>query len=88
MPQRARPRETRIRVTLQPLPLAPRPYAGEALSSWVRRIAARYDVAGDNLLTHVLQWRRSTVGAACDSTIRLIPSWRPRWQRQPGSPLR
>jgi hypothetical protein len=51
-------------VTLQPLPLAPRPFAGEAVSSWVRRIAARYDIGADNLLTHVLDWRRSTVGAA------------------------
>ncbi|MBW4092375.1 MAG: hypothetical protein HIU82_14900 [Proteobacteria bacterium] len=51
-------------MTLRSLPLAPRPYAGEALSSWVRRIAARYDIRADDLLTHVLDWRRSTVGAA------------------------
>jgi hypothetical protein len=51
-------------VTSQPLPLAPRPYAGEAVSSWVRRIAARYDIGADDLLTHVLNWRRSTIGSA------------------------
>jgi hypothetical protein len=30
-----------------PLPLAPRPYGGEATSSWVKRVAARYDMGLD-----------------------------------------
>jgi TniQ protein len=37
-----------------PLPLVPRPHSGEALSSWVQRIASRYDVGGDDLIRHVL----------------------------------
>ena len=37
-----------------PLPLAPRPYAGEAISSWVKRVAARYDIAAHHLVSHVL----------------------------------
>ena len=36
------------------LPLAPRPYPDEALSSWVKRIASRYDFGGDDLVRHVL----------------------------------
>jgi len=40
-----------------PLPLAPRPLSGEAVSSWVRRVASRYDILGDHLVRHVLGWR-------------------------------
>lgn len=47
-----------------PLPLAPRPYPGEAVSSWVTRIAARYDVLADDLVGHVLGWRSTSVGRA------------------------
>ena len=45
-----------------PLPLAPRPHADEALSSWVRRIAARYDLGPDNLVRHVLGRRSLALG--------------------------
>ena len=45
-----------------PLPLAPRPHADEALSSWVRRIAARYDLGSDNLVRHVLGQRSLALG--------------------------
>lgn len=38
----------------RPLPLAPRPYPGEAISSWVRRIAACYDIGADDLVAHIL----------------------------------
>jgi hypothetical protein len=51
-------------VTVAFLPIAPRPLCGEAASSWIGRIGARYDIAADDLLTHVIGWRRSTVGAA------------------------
>ncbi len=37
-----------------PLPLAPRPNPGEAITSWVERMGARYDVTGHDLLRHVL----------------------------------
>jgi hypothetical protein len=43
-------------VTPPPLPLAPRPYPGETISSWLRRIAARYDILADDLARHVLGW--------------------------------
>ncbi len=43
-------------MTPPPLPLAPRPYPGEAISSWLRRIAARYDTLADDLARHVLGW--------------------------------
>lgn len=36
------------------LPLAPRPHPDEAISSWVRRMAARYDVSGSTLSAFVL----------------------------------
>lgn len=51
-------------MTVALLPLVPRPHDGEALSSWIGRIGARYDIAADDLLAHVTGWRRSTVGAA------------------------
>lgn len=51
-------------MTIVPLPIVPRPHDDEALSSWIGRIAARYDLEADNLLTHVTGWNRSTVGAA------------------------
>jgi TniQ len=38
----------------RPLPVAPRPYPGEAISSWVCRIAARYDLGADDLVAHIL----------------------------------
>jgi Bacterial TniB protein len=51
------------RMTSPPLPLAPRPHPGEAVSSWVRRVAARYDILGEDLVSHVLGWRCSTCGS-------------------------
>ena len=33
------------------LPLAPRPFPDEALSSWIARIAARYDLSGNQLIS-------------------------------------
>lgn len=51
-------------MTVAPLPLVPRPQRDEAVSSWIGRIGARYDIAADNLLAHVIGRRRSTVGAA------------------------
>jgi len=36
------------------LPLAPRPYPGEALSCWVARVASRYDATADDLCRHLL----------------------------------
>jgi hypothetical protein len=45
-----------------PLPLAPRPYAGEAPSSWVKRVAARYDIAAHHLVSHLLDGYRVSVG--------------------------
>jgi len=41
-------------VTPAPLPLAPRPNPGEAITSWVGRIAARYDIMAHDLVRHVL----------------------------------
>jgi hypothetical protein len=49
-------------LTPPPPPLAPRPYPGEALSSWVRRIAARYSIFADDLVTYVLGWRSGSGG--------------------------
>lgn len=51
-------------MTVASLPVVPRPHRGEAVSSWIGRIGARYDIAADDLLAHVTDWRRSTVGAA------------------------
>ena len=48
----------------RPLPLAPRPYPGEAISSWVRRIAARYDIGADDLVAHMLGYRPFGFGRA------------------------
>jgi hypothetical protein len=36
------------------LPLAPPALPGEALSSWIARIAARYDISGDELVRYLL----------------------------------
>lgn len=47
-----------------PLPLAPRPCPGEAVSSWVRRVASRYDILGDHLVRYVLGRRAYTVHRA------------------------
>ena len=47
-----------------PLPLAPRPYAGEAISSWVKRVAARYDIAAHHLVSHLLDGYQVSVGRA------------------------
>lgn len=41
-------------MTVAPLPVAPRPCPGEALSSWVRRIAARYGLEPHDLIRHIL----------------------------------
>ena len=37
------------------LPVSPRPLAGEALSSWVARVAARYDLGASTFLRQVLR---------------------------------
>ena len=50
-----------------PLPIAPRPSSGEAISSWVGRIAARYDITADQLASHVL--KRRPVGIHCVETL-------------------
>ncbi len=44
-------------MTVAPLPLAPRPHPGEAISSWMERVAARYDLTADHLASHVLARR-------------------------------
>ena len=44
-------------MTVAPLPLAPRPHPGEAISSWMGRVAARYDLTADDLASHVLARR-------------------------------
>ena len=44
--------------------MAPRPYPGEAISSWVHRIAARYDIGADDLVRHMLGWRSFSFGRA------------------------
>ncbi|CAH2605691.1 conserved protein of unknown function (plasmid) [Rhodovastum atsumiense] len=41
-------------MTLPPLPIAPAPVTGEALLSWVARIAARYHLSGTAILAHAL----------------------------------
>jgi hypothetical protein len=46
------------------LPMAPRPYPGEAISSWVHRIAARYDIGADDFVRHMLGWRSFSFGRA------------------------
>jgi hypothetical protein len=38
-------------------PLHPRPLAGEALSSWLRRVAAAYGLYVDDLLVHDLGYQ-------------------------------
>jgi hypothetical protein len=45
-----------------PLPMAPRPYAKEAISSWVKRVAARYDIAAHHLVSHLLHGHQVSVG--------------------------
>ena len=46
------------------LPLAPPALPGEALSSWIARIAARYDISGDELVRYLLPDERSLGGIA------------------------
>lgn len=41
------------------LPLAPRPFPGEAPSSWLDRVAARYGLSGDGLLAALLDRPRA-----------------------------
>ncbi len=41
-------------VRAEPLPLAPRPFPGEAPSSWLARVGARYNLSGDELLVALL----------------------------------
>ena len=41
------------RVRHQPCLLAPRRYPGEGVSSWVRRLAARYDILGIHLVRYL-----------------------------------
>lgn len=55
---------------LAPLPLAPRPYQGEAISSWIKRVAARYSLTGDELATFILgspraDFNTSTIDYRC-----------------------
>lgn len=56
-----------------PLPLAPRPHPGEAVSSWIRRIAARYDIGADALVEHVLDRPGVAVGVASTLDYRAVP---------------
>ena len=56
-----------------PLPLAPRPYPGESVSSWVRRVGARYDILGDNLVEHVIDRPGRAVGVASTLDYRAAP---------------
>ena len=56
-----------------PLPIAPRPHPGEAVSSWVRRIGARYDILADNLVEHVLDRPGRAVGVASTLDFRAAP---------------
>jgi len=56
-----------------PLPLAPRPYTGEAVSSWVRRIGARYDIVADALLEHVLDRPRRAIDVASTLDYQAAP---------------
>lgn len=44
-------------MTVPPLPFAPRPHPREAISSWVGRVAARYDLTAAHLASHVLARR-------------------------------
>jgi hypothetical protein len=55
------------------LPLAPRPRAGEAVSSWVGRVGARYDILGDELLEYVLDRPRRVIGIAGTLDYRADP---------------
>ncbi len=43
-------------------PLAPPPLPDEALSSWIARIAARYDLSADALVRHLLPKEQSVAG--------------------------
>ncbi len=44
------------------MPLAPRPHPGESLSSWIRRMASRYDIGGQVLAHAILGGPAETVG--------------------------
>jgi hypothetical protein len=60
-------------VTSAPLPLAPRPHSGEAVSSWISRIGARYDIVADALVEHVLDRPSCAVGAASKLNYQAAP---------------
>ncbi len=60
-------------MTSPPLPLAPRPHPGEAVSSWVRRVGARYDILGDDLVEHVLDRPGRAVGITSALDYRSAP---------------
>jgi len=49
------------------MPLAPRPHVGEGISFWIARMAARYDITGDDLGRLIIDGRRSDQwgGVAC-----------------------
>lgn len=49
-------------MTEAPLPWAPRPVQDEAISSWVARIGARYDIRADDLARCILGRRSTTMG--------------------------
>jgi hypothetical protein len=46
------------------LPIAPQPQPDEALSSWIARIAARYDLAADDLVRYLLPYETDVSGIA------------------------
>jgi len=53
--------------------LAPRPYAGEAVSSWIMRVGARYDIVADDLVEHVLDRPGRAVGVASTLDYQAAP---------------
>ena len=54
-------------------PLAPSPLPDEALSSWIARIAARYDLSADALVRHLLPKEQSVAGMTRSIDIRSLP---------------
>ena len=60
-------------MTSAPLPLAPRPHPGEALSSWIGRIGARYDIVADDLVEHVPDRPGRAVGVASTLDYQAAP---------------
>jgi hypothetical protein len=80
-------------MTLAPMPLAPRPQPGEAISSWMRRIAARYDLTGDDLAAFILRkdgsdLDLSAVDYRCYTDLEAGLSVGARWSRKAISSMR